>query len=178
MGLLPRPRDLESDAPDETSIPLAPLVDIVFLLLIFFLVATTYLDEERDLGLVLPRVTTSGGAPGTPKLERVLLNVRADGTVLLGRVPVGREALYSELVAARRANEAVPVVIRGDRSASHGDMASVYALCQRAGVRNVAVVVEPTATGTAQVGAGSAERGSLPPSDVRHPTSSAPSGGP
>jgi biopolymer transport protein ExbD len=143
--LLPHPRERDPDASDETGIPLAPLVDIVFLLLIFFLVATTYLDEERDIGLVLPRVTTSAAqATGGQRLERVLLNVRADGSVLMGRTRVSRETLYSELVAARRANESIPVVIRGDASASHGDMAAVYAICQRAGVRNIAVVVEPS----------------------------------
>ena len=80
----------------EPGIQLAPLVDIVFLLLVFFLVATTYLDD-----------------------------------------------LYRELVEARRANPAVPVILRGDRSASHGQIVGVLSICRRARIRNVAVAVQP-----------------------------------
>ncbi len=160
MVTLPRPRhDISDDSSEEMSIPLAPLVDIVFLLLIFFLVATTYRDEEKDLSLVLPRVKAT--AAGVRKLERVLLNVRADGTVLLGKIPVGRESLYRELVEARRANPDIPVVIRGDRSASHGEMVAVYALCQRARVRNIAIAVEPAAEAKS-AGSPSPDRGDGP----------------
>ncbi len=131
-------RDEESEAP---GIQLAPLVDIVFLLLVFFLVATTYLDEEKDLTLVLPRA--AAGDESGPKLERILLNVRSDGTVLLGKVPLDRRGLYRALVEARRENRDIPVILRGDRSASHGDIVGVLSICRRARIRNVAVAVEP-----------------------------------
>ncbi len=131
-------RDEDSEAP---GIQLAPLVDIVFLLLVFFLVATTYLDEEKDLTLVLPRA--AAGDESGPKLERILLNVRSDGTVLFGNVPLDRKGLYRALVEARRENRDVPVILRGDRSASHGDIVGVLSICRRARIRNVAVAVEP-----------------------------------
>ncbi len=131
-------RDEESE---QLGIQLAPLVDVVFLLLIFFLVATTYLDEEKDLTLVLPRA--AAGEESGPRLERILLNVRADGTVLLGNVPLDRRGLYRALVEARRKNRDVPVILRGDRSASHGDIVAVLSICRRARIRNVAVAVEP-----------------------------------
>ena len=139
-------RDEDSEAP---GIQLAPLVDIVFLLLVFFLVATTYLDEEKDLTLVLPRAAVDDplGPEGGPKLERILLNVRSDGTVLFGNVPLDRKGLYRALVEARRENRDVPVILRGDRSASHGDIVGVLSICRRARIRNVAVAVEPERDG-------------------------------
>ncbi len=136
------------DDGEELGIQLAPLVDIVFLLLVFFLVATTFLDEEKDLTLVLPRVEAA--EDGGPKLERILLNVRSDGTVLLGNVPLGRRDLYRALVEARRENPAVPVILRGDRSASHGDIVRVLSICRRARIRNVAVAIEPERAEEAQ----------------------------
>jgi biopolymer transport protein ExbD len=142
VGSLPVPRwAMRDEDRQEPGIQLAPLVDIVFLLLVFFLVATTYLDEEKDLALVLPR--TSAGEESGPRLDRLLVNVRSDGTVLLGEREIDREDLYRELVEARRANPAVPVILRGDRSASHGQIVGVLSICRRARIRNVAVAVEP-----------------------------------
>jgi biopolymer transport protein ExbD len=131
---------VKRDEEEGFGIQLAPLVDIVFLLLIFFLLATTFLDEEKDLSLALPR--TSAGSESGPRLDRVLVNVRSDGTVLLGDREVGRDELYRELVRARRRNPRVPVILRGDRAASHGDIVGVYSVCQRARIRTVAVAVE------------------------------------
>lgn len=142
VGSLPVPRwAMRDEDRQEPGIQLAPLVDIVFLLLVFFLVATTYLDEEKDLTLVLPRA--SAGEESRPKLDRLLVNVRSDGTVLLGEREISREDLYRELVEARRANPAVPVILRGDRSASHGQIVGVLSICRRARIRNVAVAVQP-----------------------------------
>jgi len=126
---------------DEFGVQLAPLVDIVFLLLVFFLVATTYLDEERDVSVVLPKIETPKGK-SQRRLERVLLNVREDGTIILGGRSVDRETLYRALVIARRRNPDVPVVLRGDKAVPHGEVMGVYDVCRRARVRNVAVAVE------------------------------------
>jgi biopolymer transport protein ExbD len=143
---LPRPRlARHEEEPEEFGFQLAPLVDIVFLLLVFFLVATTYLDEEKDLAVKLPSASNAGGGPGA-RLERVLVNVREDGTIILEKRPVSREELYRALVEARRANPNVPVVLRGDLSATHGEIVGVLDLCRRARVR-VAVAVTPRREG-------------------------------
>jgi len=139
---LPRPRFARpEEEPEEFGFQLAPLVDIVFLLLVFFLVATTYLDEEKDLAVKLPSASNAAGGPGA-RLERVLVNVRADGTIVLDRRPVSREELYRALVEARRGNPNIPVVLRGDLSATHGEIVGILDLCRRARVR-VAVAVTP-----------------------------------
>ncbi|MHC5054223.1 MAG: ExbD/TolR family protein [Planctomycetota bacterium] len=146
MPGLPRPRlARHEEEPEEFGFQLAPLVDIVFLLLVFFLVATTYLDEEKDLAVKLPSASNAGGGPGA-RLERVLVNVREDGTIILEKRPVSREELYRALVEARRANPNVPVVLRGDLSATHGEIVGVLDLCRRARVR-VAVAVTPRREG-------------------------------
>ncbi|MHC4247804.1 MAG: ExbD/TolR family protein [Planctomycetota bacterium] len=146
MPGLPRPRLARpEEEPEEFGFQLAPLVDIVFLLLVFFLVATTYLDEEKDLAVKLPSASNAAGGPGA-RLERVLVNVREDGTIILEKRPVSREELYRALVEARRANPNVPVVLRGDLAATHGEIVGVLDLCRRARVR-VAVAVTPRREG-------------------------------
>jgi biopolymer transport protein ExbD len=136
---IPRKRRDDDDA-DGFAIPITPLVDIVFLLLVFFLVATTFMDEEKDLTLSLPRASAQPGE--APALERIMINIRSDGSLLLGNRPTSRESLFRALVEARRANPMVPVVLRGDKSASHGEIVGVLSICQRARIRNVAVAVQ------------------------------------
>jgi biopolymer transport protein ExbD len=146
---LPRPKFARpEEEPEEFGFQLAPLVDIVFLLLVFFLVATTYLDEEKDLAVKLPSASNASDGPGA-RLERVLVNVRSDGTIVLEKRPVSREELYRALVEARRANPNVPVILRGDLSATHGEIVGVLDLCRRARVR-VAVAVTPRREGVGQ----------------------------
>ena len=67
----------DTDAPRN---PISSMVDIAFLLLIFFLVATTIMPTERDLPLRLP---TPGGAPSIEG-EPVRVTLEGDGTVLWG----------------------------------------------------------------------------------------------
>jgi biopolymer transport protein ExbD len=138
-ALQPPPR-ARADDQEEFAIPLAPLIDIVFLLLVFFLMATTFMDEEKDLSLSLPR--SSAGEGGERRLQRVLVNVRADGTLVVNKRTMDRKELFRALVEAREANPQIPVILRGDRAASHGQIVGVLSVCQRARVRNVAVAVE------------------------------------
>jgi biopolymer transport protein ExbD len=143
---LPRPRFARpEEEPEEFGFQLAPLVDIVFLLLVFFLVSTTYLDEEKDLAVNLPSASSAEAGSGA-RLQRVLVNVRDDGTIILEKRPVSREELYRALVEARRANPAIPVVLRGDNAATHGEIVGVLDLCRRARVR-VAIAVTPRREG-------------------------------
>lgn len=131
---------LEEKEESEYGIPLAPLVDIVFLLLVFFLLTTTYLEEEKDLSLKLPR---SSGAESGRALNRILINIRTDGTVLFGQAPVGPGELYRRLLRVRRTAPGTPVVVRADKAVPHGDVVSVISACKRAGLGRVAIAVEP-----------------------------------
>ena len=66
--------------PDETPLDegpnLTPVIDVVFLLLIFFLVATRYDQEERELDVILPEVTQAQPLAMTPEL---IVNISRDG---------------------------------------------------------------------------------------------------
>jgi biopolymer transport protein ExbD len=128
------------DEPEEFGIPLAPLVDVVFLLLVFFLMETTFLDDEKDLSLALPR--TAAGKGEGERLDRMMVNIRSDGSIYLGTRATTREGLFKALVEARRANPQIPVVLRGDKATSHGEIVGVLSVCQRARIRNVAVAVQ------------------------------------
>lgn len=122
---------------DEVGIGLTSLIDVVFLLQIFFMLATTFLDPERALELDLPRAESGAAAVETP--EELVLNVFRDGRVALGGRELDDAALRSSLENAARRDPATPVTIRGDARVEHARIVSVMDACALAGLSNLSV---------------------------------------
>ena len=122
---------------EDYAIPLTSLVDVVFLLLIFFLLATTFMREERDIRVRLPE--SEKGSERAQPFSQIVINVRGDGTlVVLGRV-VSQQALAERLRETIRSNPYVPVVIRGDKATPHGEVVKILDLCKGCGVRSIGI---------------------------------------
>jgi biopolymer transport protein ExbD len=133
----PHVRAASSDDEEGFSIPLTPLIDVVFLLLIFFLLATTFIDVEKDLGIKLP--PSAHGRERHKAAESVVVNVHRDGTLVVSGRVVTAEELYRELDAAWQRDVYTAVVVRGDARASHGTVVGVLDICRKARIVNVAV---------------------------------------
>ena len=72
---------LKTHQDDLPVLNLTPMIDVVFLLIIFFMVATKFVEIEHDIDLELPDVAAA--APSTPAPKQRVVSVRADGTVAL-----------------------------------------------------------------------------------------------
>jgi len=120
--------------PDEGSedvINTSSLVDIMFILIIFFLVTTSFAKEERDISVNLPETDTTLSSA----VKVIVINVQQDGSVFMGESRVTHEQLQAEIHHALQANPDQKVLIRGDRNALHGDVSGVLAAIRRIGVR-------------------------------------------
>ena len=122
---------------NELVLNLTPMIDVVFLLLIFFMVATTFLDPEREIDLELPEAES--GEVASETLDQIVINIQRDGTIVLSGAPVDRDQLVSRLRDAARANPETPVTIRGDRATRHESVVAVMDACGVAGLYNLAV---------------------------------------
>ena len=132
------------DEEDEYVPQMTPLIDIVFLLIIFFLVSTTFLEEERDIQIVLPQAAT--GEARVAVAQPVTLNIRKNGQILWGSEVLTPEQLEARLRAWLKADERnanVPVVLRGHKLSLYQDNVSVIEICHRAGVRKFSLAVAP-----------------------------------
>ena len=125
--------DIEDGDTDEVM-NLTPMVDMVFLLLIFFLAATTFASEEVELDLRLPEAK-SGQEGGDKKM--LVVNVMADGRISVEGREVTLEALRQKLEAARQRNRDQDVLIRGDRAAQFGIGLQVLDCCRLAKIKKV-----------------------------------------
>ena len=108
--------NLRQTRSEEPRIDITPLIDVVFLLLIFFMVTTTFQQETR-LKVDLPEAVS--GAPSV-RQERIVLEVSAEGRYQLQgeAVPSSREALRAALAALGPAGER-PLVLQADGKAPH-----------------------------------------------------------
>src|SRR5262245_2010297 len=126
--------------PEEPALNLTPMIDVILTLVIFFMVASRFTDEERTLGVKVPSVSTHAAVSAAP--EPKVVNVYSDGRILLGTQPVSLEELTGQLVAAQGQYRKLSVLVRGDRGTSHGRMTDVYDACRRAGITEVGISVK------------------------------------
>jgi biopolymer transport protein ExbD len=122
---------------DDAVLNITPMIDVVFLLLIFFMVATTFLNPEREIEVDLPNADSAGAVERPP--EELVITVRADGAVFVQGETRDRDGLLALLRAAAQHDPETPVTIRGDRSARHEAVVGVMDACGSAGLFNLSV---------------------------------------
>lgn len=114
-------------------IELTPVIDIVFLLLIFFLVATTFQQSEREMQIALPEAESGG--PISVTLRELVVNVQADGGIIVSGRSVSTEDLRTIITEAVQANPEQKVTIRADRDATYDRVVGVLDVCKASGIQ-------------------------------------------
>ena len=123
---------------DEPAPNLAPMIDVILVLTIFFMCATKFSADERAFDLDLP---AADHAAAVVAQQPAVVEVEAAGTLRLGAEPVSLDDFAAQLTARREAAPDLVVMIRVERDVSHGRMTEVYEACRGAGVRHVAISV-------------------------------------
>ena len=124
---------------EEPTLNLTPMIDVILVLIIFFMVATKFAEEERSIELQVPSISSRNAAMTAP--EPKIVNVHRDGQISLGPRSVTLAELKQQLAAARAQYKRLNVLIRGDNLATHGQMTSVYDACKQAGIAELAISV-------------------------------------
>ena len=117
------------------SVPMAPLIDIVFLMLVYFMVTSVYSTMESEIDIMLP---TSSTAELDERMQgEIFINLREDGQIVLNGHQVNLEELQEIL---DRVSEHFPggsVIIRGDRKAELGRAIAILDTCRNADIQNI-----------------------------------------
>jgi biopolymer transport protein ExbD len=122
--------------PSQQGLPIAPMVDVVFLLLIFFLVTWNFSRGEMELDVNVPKARE--GKESRRSVGEVILNVTSDGAIIMNRRTLDADGL---LEALARISELYPdqaVILRGDEAADYRHIVEVLDICRRASIWNVA----------------------------------------
>ena len=126
------------EPPDETfPINVTNMIDVFLLLLIFFLVATTFTREERDARIQLPG--TASVRPISAPSRDLVINIRQDGGVQVGAHDVPASNLVPTLQRAAREDPGRNVLIRADERSLMKYFAGVARQCREAGFDQVKI---------------------------------------
>jgi biopolymer transport protein ExbD len=123
---------LERQAQEELSINMTPLIDMVFLLLIFFLVATTFAQEERERGLQLPGSDSPQPLSAPPKY--LIINITNEGILKVGGRAYSYKEIAQTLADVAKNQPDRDVLIRADKDSRHEYFARVVELAHKAGI--------------------------------------------
>ena len=122
---------------------MTPMIDVVFLLIIFFLVSSHLAKQEAQLELPLP-MAASGLPPANIAIRRLTLNVLAGGELRLAGRPISQGQLESRLQEAQLSSATeLEVQIRSDRSVPYQAIEPLMLACTQAGIWNVTFGVLP-----------------------------------
>lgn len=131
-------------ASEEPGFQMAPMIDIVFQLLIFFMCASSFFSIEAQLNINLPTVTTT--AP-TKIAEEVIINILSDGSVTVNEkqydTPQSKDLpeLVAMLTSLAETFESQPVIIFADWDVSHERVVNVLNACVAAKIKSVSFLV-------------------------------------
>jgi biopolymer transport protein ExbD len=125
----------------EISINLAPLIDVIFLLVIFFAVSTTFL-ETAGLQLELPESSSTAKR----EIEDITVFLSADGELSLGDETVDEEKLKEKLRAAMDETDRKVVVLRADTHTEHGAVVEIMDLIRDSGAETMTLAARSAAT--------------------------------
>ncbi len=130
---------LKTHLDEQPSINLTPMIDVVFLLIIFFMVGTKFTELDRKIALKLPQVSDVRALLPAP--ERRVVNVYRDGTIELDRATVSLDELVDRLSHARSEYADLGVLVRGDAEGAFQNVAAVLGACRQAGIAEMGISV-------------------------------------
>lgn len=128
---------LKTQAIEEPGLNLTSMIDIVFLLIIFFMVGTQFTEAEREFQIDLPTVTDA--QPLTTLPDEIVVNVTRDGRIVVDNEIKTLEQLEQRLKSARENYADQMVLIRGDGDGRYQEVMNVLAVCHRARIHNVSL---------------------------------------
>ena len=132
--------------PEPRGFLIAPMVDILLVLLGFFMLTWSFSRQERELDVQMP-------SAGEAKEQRrsvgeVIINVKADGTLVMNRRPMSPEDLLTALTRVASLYPDQAVVLRGDQRVDYGHIVQTLDLCRRANIWNIAFATATPASAT------------------------------
>ena len=120
------------------SLDLTPLIDVVFLLLIFFMVSTVFIDFKRQMDISLP--SSKSSAP-SEVLEPVKVELTVDRQIFLNGEKISLEEFESALSRISPSKKK-SAIIRADKNLPYGNVIKVMGMLQSAQILDIGVAVK------------------------------------
>ena len=115
-----------------------PMIDIIFFLLVFFMMSMLTMVVQKSVPIQLPQAATS-----KVNLDKVLpITVTADGAIYLEQERIPEGQLKARLEAEKSKNPELAIIVRGDAGVNYGRVVSVIDTAKKSGIQKVSIAAE------------------------------------
>ena len=127
-------------AQEETELDMTPMLDIVFIMLIFFIVTTSFV-KESGVSVSAPQAQTASQQENT----NIFIAITAEGEVWIDRRPVDPRSVRAIVARLHADNPEGSVIIQSDEEAATGTLVEVMDQVRLAGVEGIAIAADKRA---------------------------------
>ena len=123
----------------KARIEIIPMIDTMFFLLVFFMIATLSMTIQKGMQVTLP----TAGSSTNHILEQVSLTLTKKGELFFNKEPIGILELEPRLQSLLLNGQKISVVINADESATHGRVVEIMDAVRKTGILNMAIATKP-----------------------------------
>lgn len=128
----------------QPDLMIIPMIDIMFFLLVFFMISTIYMVEQRSLPVQLPKAAQAV----SENKPSFVVTMKEDGTLWLEEKQLSSDALAWQVQMESRRNKNFSVLLRADERASYGKVVAVLDLLKHSGAERFALATEKGGNGS------------------------------
>jgi biopolymer transport protein ExbD len=121
---------------------LAPLIDVLLLLLLFFIITMNLSQRETEMDIKVP-AADEGAINPDRQVGEIVVNVRKDGTIIVEGAKLTEEQLLAKLKIIASVHKDQAVIYRGDKGSTYEHTINVMDVCRKAGIWNVSFATRP-----------------------------------
>jgi biopolymer transport protein ExbD len=125
--------------PQVMGFQIAPMVDVLLVLLCFFILTWNFARKEMELDVKVP--TADHGGEPVLDVNQTVLNLKADGTLVMNTKPISYQQLGEKMAVLSKINPDYAIILRGDENVAYKYVARVLDVCRGSGIWNVAFPV-------------------------------------
>jgi biopolymer transport protein ExbD len=129
---------------DKARIEIIPMIDVIFFLLVFFMISTLSMTVNRGVPVNLPKAASAQ----KELRESVNITVTREGDIFLNKEPITLQEIGQRVQAGLEKDPELLAVINADDQALHGAIVDVMDKIRLAGVSRLAIAVKPERRGT------------------------------
>ena len=128
----------------QPDLMIIPMIDIMFFLLVFFMISTIYMVEQRSLPVQLPKAAQAA----SENKPSFVVTMKEDGTLWLEEKQLSFDALAWQAQMENHRNKNFSVLLRADERVSYGKVVAVLDILKRSGVERFALATEKGGSGS------------------------------
>ena len=122
--------------PQVFGFQIAPMVDVLLVLLVFFIVTWNFALSENELDVKIPNA--SKAKPTEQYVGQVVVNVKTDGTIVFNRKALSAAELETKLTELAKLYPDQAVILRADENAKYEYVVDVLDICRSSNIWNIA----------------------------------------